>query len=374
LTTRRCGTGTVPDFPINDVLAPVGWIFLALLAVNLLLFAALVVLREEWSFHVRRRERIRARLGPVVERHLTSGDPLHAAEQLRPVIAGLGRQERPVAAWILRDLTRGADEPARARVRAVLDETGAIELTERSTRRWMPWRRALACEILGSLGADRSVPVLVERLDDRRSEVRMAAARALGEIGSPAAAESLTSVFLGRRAVPTGVAYHALRSLGPHGAAAFGRGLRSPDPTIRVASCFGTAALAEEIGGASAVEAVAQLLAGDRNTRVRTAAAKALGVVGGTTPPRILVEAAGDPEVRVRREAITALGLFDEPASVEILAAAAMDPDREVALRSAEALIALGSRPAAGEAARAAVASSSAWSVDYARTISELAA
>jgi len=85
------------------------------------------VLREEWSFHARRRERIRARLGPVVERQLTSGDPVHAAEQLRPVIAGLGRQERPVAAWILRDLTRGADEPTRARVRAVLDETGAID-------------------------------------------------------------------------------------------------------------------------------------------------------------------------------------------------------------------------------------------------------
>lgn len=249
-----------------------------------------------------------------------------------------------------------------------------MELTERSTRRWMPWRRVLACEILGTLGAERSVPVLVERLEDHRSEVRLAAGRALGTVGSPAAAPSLTSVFLERRAVPTGVAYDALRALGPHGSEAFRRGLSSPDPTLRIASCLGVAALAGAGNGAAAVEAVAGLLAADDNTRVRTAAAKALGVIGGTAPPRALVEAAADPELRVRREAVASLGVFDDPDSVELLAAAAGDPDREVALRSAEALLALRARPAAGGVAGAAFSASSAWSVDYVRTISELAA
>ena len=213
-----------------------------------------------------------------------------------------------------------------------------------------------------------------ERLEDDRSEVRMAAERALGAIGAPTAAPRLASVFLERRAVPTGVAYDALRSLGPYGAEVFRRGLGSPDPAIRVASCFGAAALAADTGVARAAEEVARLLAADPSTRVRTAAAKALGVIGGTTPPRVLVEAAGDPEVHVRREAVAALGLFDEPGAVGLLAGAAQDPDREVALRAAEALLALGSRPRAGEAARAVVASSRAWSVDYARAVSELAA
>jgi HEAT repeat protein len=363
----------VPDFPINDVLAPVGWIFVALLAANLVLFLALVVLREQWVFHARRRQRISERLGPV-EGLLTSGNPERAAAELRPLVAGLGREERPVAAWILRDLTRDADEPTRARMRELLDETGAVELAESSTRRWMPWRRALACETLGAIGLERSVPVLVERLDDPRSEVRVAAARALGAIGSASAAPSLTTIFLERRAVPTGVAYDALRSLGSHGAEAFRRGLRSPDATIRVASCFGVAAQAADGDGTGAVEAVAGVLAGDDNTRVRTAATKALGVIGGTTPPRVLVEAVDDPDARVRREAVSALGLFDEPDSVEILAGAARDPDREIALRAAEALLALRSRPAAGPAAETAVASSPAWSVEYARTISGVAA
>jgi HEAT repeat protein len=39
--------------------------------------------------------------------------------------------------------------------------------------------------MLGKIGARHSVPVLLERLEDRRPEVRMAAVRALGDIGSP---------------------------------------------------------------------------------------------------------------------------------------------------------------------------------------------
>lgn len=363
----------MPDFPIRDVFAPLGWVFLVLLTANLVLFVLLLVLREKWRLFSRRRERIRERLAPILERLVSGADREPMTEELRLVIASLGREERPVAAWLLRDLTRDADEQTRDRIGDILEESGAIELAKRSTRRRTPWRRALGCEILGAIGAERSVPVLVERLHDRRSEVRMAAARALGAIGSPAGAPALTSVFLERKAVPTGVAYDALRALGRHGAGAFDEGLRSRDPTVRVASCFGVAALAREDGGAASVAALVRLLNGDGNVRVRTAATKALGVVGGTTPPRVLLDAVHDPEVRVRREAVAALGRFDEPDSVTTLAELSGDPDREVALRCAESLLALRDRPRAGSAARAALASSSAWSVEYARTISELA-
>jgi HEAT repeat protein len=365
----------MPDFPIPDVFEPLGWIFLGLLAVNVLLFILLVVLREQWSLHERRRARIRARLAPIVERVVRGDDPQGAVEEVRPLLAAFGRQERAVAAWLLRDLTADADEGIRARVRDVLADSGAVELAERSTRRWMPWRRALACEMLGSIGTERSVPVLEERLDDLRGEVRMAAARALGAIGSPTAAPRLISIFLERRAVPTGVAYDALRALGPGGADGFRRGLESPDPTVRVASCFGIAANADEGGDASAARAaLVQVLTEDDNDRVRTAAARGLGVVGGATPPGRLVEAARDSEVRVRRAAVAALASFDDPWTVEVVAEATEDADRETALRAAEALLALSRHTGAGVAARTALASSSAWSVDYARTVVELAA
>ena len=364
----------MPDFPIRDVFEPVGWIFLLLLVINLLLFSLLVGLREQWTFFRHRRARVRDRLLPVVERVVQGDDSHLAVEELRPLIATFGRQERPVAAWLLLDLTQDADEATRARVRDVLIESGAVELAERSTRRRMPWRRALACEMLGTIGADRSVPVLVERLEDPRGEVRMAAARALAAIGSPAAAPPLISLFLERKAIPTGVAYDALRALGAAGAEGFRRGLASSDATVRVASCFGVAASADDEGKEVARERLASLLAEDDNDRVRTAAAKAIGVVGGTTPPDQLIEAARDAEVRVRRAAVGALGSFDDPTTVNVLVAGTEDGDREIALRAAEALLALGGRPGAGAAARTALASSRAWSVDYARTVSELAA
>jgi HEAT repeat protein len=360
----------VASFPVRDVFEPLGWVFVALLALNLLLFVVLVVLRENWAFFQRRRAAVNAGLSPILERLVQDGDTARAIGELRVVVGGLDRQERPVAAWLLSDLLRDLDEADRVRLRDAFVESGAVALAERSTKRWMPWRRALACEMLGTIGAERSVPVLVERTSDARSEVRMAATRALGAIGSPDAAPRVTTLFLERTAVPTGVAYDALRALG--GAGAFRAGMESPDPTIRVASSFGVAA---QPGGEVARMALTRVLAEDESDHVRIAAAKALGVVGGTQAPEALVEAAADGDVLLRREAVSALGSFDDPAAVAVLAeAATAAPDRETALRAAESLFAVAGRPEAGAAATAALAGSTSWSVDYVLTLSALVA
>lgn len=364
----------MPDFPVRDVFGPLGWIFLVLLAANLVFFVLLVALREHWLFYERRRLPIRERLEPVVKRLVEGRDPENTAAELERTVAGLDRTSRPVAAWLLLDLTRSADDETRQRIQAVLDGAGAIDAAEEGTRRRMPWRRALACEILGQIGAERSVPVLIDRLGDRRAEVRMAAARALGAIGSPQAEPALASAFLERTKVPTGVAYDALRGLGTAGAEAFSRGLERSDPTVRVASCFGIAAAAGDGGVDGAVATLTRVIESDDNVRVRTAATRALGVIGGAAPPHALVQAARDPELRVRREAVAALGGFDDPESANVLAESLGDPDREIALRSATALLALADRPRGGIAARAALDGSRAWSVDYVRTIEELAA
>jgi len=364
----------VPDFPVRDVFAPLGWTFLVLLAANVVFFVLLVGLREHWLLYERRRPPIRERLEPVVKRLVEGRDPENTAAELERTVAGLDRTSRPVAAWLLLDLMRSADDEMRQRIQAVLDGAGAIDAAEEGTRRRMPWRRALACEILGQIGAERSVPVLIDRLGDRRAEVRMAAARALGAIGSPQAEPALASAFLERTKVPTGVAYDALRGLGTAGAEAFARGLERRDPTVRVASCFGIAAAAGDGGVDGAVTTLTRVIESDDNVRVRTAATRALGLIGGATPPHALVQAARDPELRVRREAVAALGGFDDPESVDVLAESLGDPDREIALRSATALLALADRPHGGVAARAALDGSRAWSVDYVRTIEELAA
>jgi HEAT repeat protein len=225
---------------------------------------------------------------------------------------------------------------------------------------------------LGKIGAERSVPALLERLRDRRPEVRIAAVRALGEMRAAEAVPALTEAFLERRVAPTNIVHNALRRIGGDAAAAFERGVGSDDPIVRISSCYGFAGIAAQHGAAAF--RIAEVLASDSDAGVRAAAAASLGIVGGGSAPAALVAATTDSEVNVRRNAVRALGSFDDPTTGETLVAAVEDEDRETAIRAAEALLALIRRPNAAPEARTRVESSSAWAIDYARTVAEVSA
>jgi HEAT repeat protein len=200
----------------------------------------------------------------------------------------------------------------------------------------------------------------------------MAAARALGVIGSPEAAEALAELFLDSKGIPSGVAFDALCRLGPAGSEVFRQGLRSSNATTRVESCFGIAATS----GTGDVGTERNLLVdalSDGNARVRTAAARALGRLGGEVAPPGLREAVRDGDARVRREVVTALGVFDEPETVEVLARLVLDDDRETALRAAESLLARADRPHSKAAASQAIERSPGWAMAYARTVAQVA-
>jgi HEAT repeat protein len=201
----------------------------------------------------------------------------------------------------------------------------------------------------------------------------MAAARALGLLGDPAAAGPLADVFLNRRSVPIGVANDALIRLGPAGADAFRQGLRSPEPTVRVSSCFGIASQAEDAATTQALGLLAERLRSDAEPRVRSAAASAMRWLPGDEAPRALLEGLHDPADAVRRSAARSLASFDDPAAAEALARMVGDGDRETALRSAESLLALADGVRAGGTARRALAAARAWTVDSVRATAELA-
>jgi hypothetical protein len=347
------------------------WVLVVGTAVIVVLLAIVGARHLEGVRAARRRERVRQELEPVFSRFLESNDAGGLAEELRPAVLRLDAAHRPAAALLTIDLMSEAETPEqRQRLREALEESGIVELGERGTRRRSPWRRALACETLGKIGAHRSVPALLTRLGDHRPEVRMAAVRALGDIGSTEAVPALTEAFLERGVAPTNIVSNALRRIGGEAAPAFERGIESTDPIVRISSCFGLSGIAGQ-HGAVAIR-LSHVLASDSDTGVRAAAAKALGLVGGGNAPAELLSAATDPDLHVRRSAVRALGAFDDPTTGGTLATRTEDEDRETAIRAAEALLALAGRPRAASGVQAHLASSSAWSVEYARKVAEV--
>jgi HEAT repeat protein len=393
------------ELPLEGLFGPVGVAVLTLFAANALVFVSLIVLRENWALRRRQRERVRPQMEEVVARLLADDDPERATEEFRTAIRSLGRHGRPVLAWLVLDLAQDADDRTLARVREGVDGSGVIAVAESGTRGRIPWRRRVAIEFLGAFGGEHSVPVLAGLLEDRRLDVRIAAARALGAIGAPQGAPALTKAFLERRNVPPGIAHDALRRLGPAGADAFRRGLAAPASTLRLTSCFGLAATAD---GREAAARLAEVLDHDPAASVRAAAAKALAQIAGAppahveagappahvtaaappahveagappahvtaaAPPAALARAARDDEPQVRREAVAALGRYDDPGQVELLAELMGDDDRETALRAAEVLLALTRTPRAAAPARRAFDGSSGWATEHVRTVAELA-
>lgn len=360
--------------PLQGLFETVWWVVLGLTAVNFALFAAIVVQREQWVVHRRLRERIARRIAPVVDRLLHGDDIGQAVDELRPLFKVLPRQVRPVTAWLLLDGLGAADAGTQAAVRKALGDYRVIEQAERATRRRMAWRRVLACDVLGTIGTATSVGVLVQRLRDKRAEVRTAAVQALGELGSPAAAAPLTELFLRQDGVPIGVVHDSLSRLGAAGADAFRQGLRSPRVTVRITSCFGIAGQAETVGRGAVIALLEQRLRMDGEACVRAAAASAMRFVPGDAAPAALLGAAHDRAAPVRRSTAKSLAAFDDPAAVEALGPMASDSDRETALRSAESLLVLSERRAAGAQAREALGASHAWTVDSVRATAELGA
>src|SRR5262245_30516908 len=235
-----CRAGLVSAVQLVLVAAPLRltvWV-VAVAAVVILVVIAIGVARHvEWVRAAHRRERVRGELEPVFSRFFDSQDRSRLAEELRPAFLRMDAAERPVAAVLVTDLMQQAPFAERAQLRDALEQSGIIELGERGTRRRSPWRRALACEMLGKIGSPLAVPALLERLEDHRPEVRVAAVRALGDIGSAVAVPALAKAFLERRVAPTNVVNDALRRIGGEDAGpTFERGVASPDPIVRVAS------------------------------------------------------------------------------------------------------------------------------------------
>ena len=322
-------------------------ITLVLVALNVLLIVLVHGRRIRQYLRGGRERRFQAQLDEVMAKLDQPTGLRGAASGCGPSLTGFDELERPMAAAALSERLRAAAPEERRQMLEVLREVGAIELLVRSTRSRIPWRRALAVRTLGWAGAEETMPVLIGRIGDRNRYVREAAVRALGRIGDPQVLPQLGELFRVPGRVPPGVVYDALVSFGAAAAPTFAGALRSELESVRVASCYGTAAVSEP----EQARASLQPLLADREAPVRAAAAEALGQVGGSRLPAGLARASRDEVAAVRVAATHALGFYDDPEAVELALNALLDPDRDTAVAAGESLVRLARRPAAGAAA-----------------------
>ena len=292
-------------------------------------------------------------LGAVAARILRavlSGRRAHAEQAMRPmVLAVVSGAEVPAALISARGGPGRAAERIAfaylARVRGeaavfladVLSRRGAMARLIRWTHSPRAHRRARAAERLGLIASPEAERRLAELVTgDHNPEVRIVATRALGKMGSAAAARTLLH-SLSLAPVPEGIVASALLELGPEAV-----------PGLRAELAGGRrqrAMAANVLGLLDELPAWEGLVenAGSGNVEVRTSAVRALGRLGlpqAIGPVTACLRAGEDPALRAA--AACALGRIGDPGSAQPLAASLDDPHYWVAHNAAMALAEIG--------------------------------
>jgi len=262
----------------------------------------------------------------------------------------LDRQELKVFAELLAGYGRVLRGPDRARIVAFAEAEGIVDEQLRRLRSLRAWRRATAAFALGDVGAPGTAPALVARLDDRSPDVRAAACRSLGHLGSVDTVDAVVTAGVSGR-VPGAIARLALLDIGPAALTRLLALCEHERPEVRAAAVQ----LVGLLGDPAVVDAIVGHLA-DPAAAVRAATAAALGRLGASQERDALVGALADRIPTVRTAAATALGEIGGRRASDALVPMAREDGFEPARAAAEALAhldpdvvrALAERPGAG--------------------------
>lgn len=320
------------------------------IALLVVVMSSAIVLRRSLRLRADRRERELAEpYRPLLVALVVDDDPdAGHVDALLAVDDRSWQALEPIVVSMVRKL-RG---DARASFVDLLDRRGTISRHTRRLRGRGAVRRARSAELLGLLG-EHAPRAELERvlLHDRDPEVRIVAARALGEIGDPAAAATLVSSVSGVHAVPLRIVARSLARLGPGAAPVLVDAMSSPDAQAR-------AVAAEILGLGGAVTAVGVLnghALHDPDPDVRIRCARALGRIGVPSALAVLGRCIGADEPAALRAVVArAIGEVGGPEAVRLLEPLLVDPEHRVASNAARAMSGLGPRALERLQARAA--------------------
>lgn len=267
-----------------------------LLAVVITLMLVLIVGRR-WKRlrYFRDRDRARQELQPVIEQLLNGVES--------PLKSSLSNVERDVLEDVL--LARLEEDPERhAAIIAFFEQYGFVDRQLARLKASSAWARAQAAMTLGRMRSQEGILGLIDALDDRATDVRLAAVRSLTLLGSPVAAVPLVQFLLrGAPGVPSSAIIPALATC-----------------------CRGTAGTVVEIL-ATAADNAARIVAAAALAEISTP------MIRGQLEPYLYD---GDPEVRARIAA--AIGRLRDWAAVGALVGLVDDAVWFVRLRAVQAL------------------------------------
>ncbi len=219
------------------------------------------------------------------------------------------------------------------RMTQAMEQLGFIDgyLESLESRRW--WCRAESAEKLGLAASKRAIQPLSDALDDEMPEVRLRAAKALGQLGGVASAHKLV------RALNEPNRWSTIRVAD----ILIGMGHESIDAVIGAfddLTCEGQLAVLDIVGRIRPLSAIPWLLekTKDESTDIRARACHALGSIGDPNVSDELVAALDDPEWPVRAMAAKALGRMLVTDAIPDLGLALRDPQWWVRHNAARAL------------------------------------
>lgn len=316
-------------------------IVLALTALAGLLFGALLLLNWWHRRGDAREHALRRWLEPILAGWAARGAVPADLDRLRSLGPG---DRRTVLLACLESLPDLAPEAAE-RVRDALRRSGMARRETAGLGARSALRRAEACRIAGRLGDPDAIPLLVERLRDRRPAVRREAIRALGDLRAVEALPEIADAVETLGEWDNLLLVMALVRMGPASASWVDALLRiAKSPAMEKALLQVTGRLAT-----AADPALIRALAAHPESEVRVEAVRALGAL----PPdpesaAVCLAAMDDPAWPVRALAAWSLGRVGDERAIARLGRAMGDPAYWVRHHVAEALAALGER---GEAA-----------------------
>ena len=243
--------------------------------------------------------------------------------------------DRRIIEDIALDAFESADADDSARLLRFLRASGLIEKRIFEARKFKGWRRRNALVALGRTRAPEGIPALAEALCDHNLEIRNAALRGLGRLGSPEAAEEILQwAAESELNVPALPMQNALINCCRERPQILMPYLQNADQPLREI-------LARVLGEVASPSLGTELigLADDELPELRAAAARALASTHAKQAVEVLAQLSHDPVWFVRLRAVVALGKLNDSNALPHLLTALTDANRLVRMRAAEGLI-----------------------------------